>query len=236
MEEEKKTGNMTLVEMNISDKFQLLTRLPLMQGLGGKDLAYIEETLGLHVNKCTAMPLAVQGDLCRDLTFVTDGLVTREHDTEDGRIRTISCLQTPMAIEPECLYGISCLYAASYRAQPGAGIIRIGKRDVNLLVDRYEIFRLNYMNALCSALHRERLRRDPCREKDAREKLLALLRKAFEGCTGGAQVIAKMTDLADRIGETRLNASKALNALQDEGVLRLTRGRLLIDDVGRLRM
>ena len=90
MEEEKKTGNMTLVEMNISDKFQLLTRLPLMQGLGGKDLAYIEETLGLHVNKCTTMPLAVQGDLCRDLTFVTDGLVTREQDTEDGRIRTIS--------------------------------------------------------------------------------------------------------------------------------------------------
>ena len=49
-------------------------------------------------------------------------------------------------------------------------------------------------------------------------------------------MIAKMTDLAERIGETRLNASKALNALQDEGVLRLTRGRLLIDDVGRLRM
>ena len=45
-----------------------------------------------------------------------------------------------------------------------------------------------------------------------------------------------MTQLADEIGDSRLDISRALNQLQDEGLLQLYRGRIKVMQMERLLM
>ena len=44
-----------------------------------------------------------------------------------------------------------------------------------------------------------------------------------------------MTDLANYIGETRLNTSRALNQMEKEDIIELKRSLIVIPDIGRMR-
>ena len=45
----------------------------------------------------------------------------------------------------------------------------------------------------------------------------------------------KMEDLADMIGETRLNVSKELNSMKNEGIAKIKRGEIIIDNINDLK-
>ena len=44
-----------------------------------------------------------------------------------------------------------------------------------------------------------------------------------------------MEDLADMIGETRLNVSKELNSMKNEGIAKIKRGEIIIDNINDLK-
>ena len=61
--------------ISITEKYELLTKLPLLQGLSGKELAHIESMIGLEVNEVPTMnrPIILQNDPCSHLVFLTTG-------------------------------------------------------------------------------------------------------------------------------------------------------------------
>ena len=67
------------------------------------------------------------------------------------------------------------------------------------------------------------------------QKILTFLQRQFADCEGHGEIAIKMTDLADYIGETRLNTSRALNQLEKEHIIELKRSLIVIPEVKLVR-
>ena len=99
---------------------------------------------------------------------------------------------------------------------------------------KYEIFRLNYMNIVSNRAQNlySRLWEEPT--QDLTEKIIRFFLLHCEKIQGEKIFKMKMDDLARYLDDTRLNTSKALNDLQDKGLLELRRKEILIPDAQKL--
>ena len=70
--------------------------------------------------------------------------------------------------------------------------------------------------------------------QDLREKIIRFFLLHCEKTQGEKIFKVKMDDLARYLDDTRLNTSKALNELQDKGLLELRRKEILIPDAQKL--
>ena len=111
----------------------------------------------------------------------------------------------------------------------------MSKMEVLSLCERNEIFRLNLLNNLST--YSQRCARHPWRQKPStiRQKLFRFLEDRTLRPAGQVTLRMKMTALAQYIGESRLNVSKELNAMQEEGLLRFSRGIIHITALEKLR-
>jgi CRP-like cAMP-binding protein len=98
-----------------------------------------------------------------------------------------------------------------------------------------EIFRINFFNTLSAIIHKKNALLQPHHNHDIKQKVLDFLQRMFIDCDGQAEVSIKMIDLAEYIGETRLNTSRALNELEDEQIIELKRSLIVIPDVKKLQ-
>ena len=96
------------------------------------------------------------------------------------------------------------------------------------------IFRLNYMNIVSNRAQNlySRLWEEPT--QDLTEKIIRFFLLHCEKIQGEKIFKMKMDDLARYLDDTRLNTSKALNELQDKGLLELRRKEILIPDAQKL--
>ena len=60
------------------------------------------------------------------------------------------------------------------------------------------------------------------------------IRDSIERPSGEKILKIKMEELANAINDTRLGVSKALNGMQEDGLLELHRGEIVIPDIERL--
>ena len=97
-----------------------------------------------------------------------------------------------------------------------------------------DIFRINYFNLLSAIIHKKNSLLQPIRNLTVCQKIITFMQRQFADCEGRAEIGIKMTDLADYIGETRLNTSRALNQLEDEHIIELKRSLIVIPDVKKL--
>lgn len=223
--------------MDISTKYRLLTRMPLLQGLSGQDLARLEETHGLEV-ECippSHTPLLNQGDACTHLILVASGTLRRTHRTEDGRLTVSAQQQTPAAIEPENLYGLHCHYRNTYTAESELHTISIRKTDVGKCLMNAPIFRYNLLNYLSAVAHKQSLLLTPRRPGTAQDKFLYLMESLCKEDDTAITLNVKMTDLALYIEETRLTVSRMLNHLASQGAIGIARSTITIASLQALQ-
>lgn len=223
--------------ISITQKYELLTKLPLLQGLSGKELAHIESLIGMEVDEMPPMnkPLIRQGDPCTHLLFLTTGTMLRQYRSKEGVFQTKSFIQAPTLLEPQNLYGLDCRFRYSYTPQNDVSVISISKSDLMQHLMRTEIFRINYLNMLSAIIHKKEMQMLPLPNPTVNRKIAFFLRKLFADCYGRAEIMIKMTDLANFIGETRLNTSRALNELEDAHLLELKRSLIIIHDIKTLQ-
>ena len=222
--------------ISLTQKYELLTKLPLLQGISGKELAHIENMTGMEINEVPAMkrPLIRQNDPCTHLVFLTTGKMMREYTSHDGRFQTKSVLQAPTLLEPYNLYGLNCKFRCSYTPLENVSVITVKKTDVQQHLMKTEIFRINYFNLLSAIIHKKDMLLRPCRHQTVKEKILQFIMKLFPDCEGQVEIQIKMTDLADYIDETRLNTSRALNQLEKAGLMELKRSLIVIPDIKKI--
>lgn len=219
--------------ISLTQKYELLTKLPLLQGISGKELAHIENMTGMEINEVPAMkrPLIRQNDPCTHLVFLTTGKMMREYTSHDGRFQTKSVQQAPTLLEPYNLYGLNCKFRCSYTPLENVSVITVKKTDVQQHLMKTEIFRINYFNLLSAIIHKKDMLLRPCRHLTVKEKILQFILKLFPDCESQAEIAIKMTDLAEYIDETRLNTSRALNQLEKAGIMQLKRSLIIIPDI-----
>ena len=156
-----------------------LTALPLFQGIGKSELTqfstsvphrivqYAEgENLAEQDHPCARVTrncvqyaegenLAEQDHPCRQLILAFRGTIGMRTRSDNNRFAFYERLQSPVALQPEALYGITPRYTHTYTAQTDIRALIIPKDGVTLLFSRFEVFRLNMINLLSTYIYRQ---------------------------------------------------------------------------------
>lgn len=215
--------------------YDKLLLLPLFQGLGIQELTSIIEKAKFHFLKFqTGNTVVRQGEDCAAILFLLEGQVHREAKNDSQGYTLTETLEAPYAIEPYSLFGMSQTYQATYTAKTDVAIVSIDKKDILNVFSKYEIFRLNYLNLLSN--HSQILSRKLCNSCSGKsmEKIINFLSIRCILQTGDKTLKIRMEDLAALIDDTRINVSKELNELKENGLISLGRKEIQIYDMQAL--
>ncbi|MBP6065924.1 Crp/Fnr family transcriptional regulator [Bacteroides sp.] len=215
----------------MSTMYDTLLQLPLFQGLCREDFSKILEKVKLHFTKYKAgESILKSGTACDQLIFLLKGEVSSMTTSQDGAFTIIEHAEAPYVIEPHALLGMNINYASSYIARTEVNAIIINKHFVLNALLNYDVFRLNYMNFISNRAQTLHARLWDQVPQDLIDKTARFILVHTEKLRGEKIVKVKMDDLARYLDDTRLNVSKMLNSLQEEGLLMLHRKEIVIKD------
>ncbi len=218
---------------DLSTRYALLTRLPLLQGISSTDLLGWEDALRLDLDVFPAsnLPLIRQGEPCSQLIFLVEGELQREHRSADNRFTTRSYLRGPAIIEVDRLFGLKPTYEYTYCIQTEVKMLSIRKSLVGSHLMKSEVFRLNLLNTLSAIAQKKAAALLPVQLNNVEERLRHFIWTLFQDCEGEVELFIMMNDIARYIGDSRLIVSKLLNRLHEERSIRLGRGHFTIYDI-----
>ena len=221
---------------DLSTRYALFTRLPLLQGVSSGELLGWEDALKLDVDELPAscLPIIQQGETCSQILWLVEGELEREHRSADSNYTTRSFLKAPAVIEVDRLFGLTPTYQHTYRAKTDIKILSIGKSMLSNQLMKSDVFRLNLLNALSAYAQKRATALLPCQLDSAEKRLKHFLGTLFRDCEGEVELIIRMKELAHYIGDSRLITSQILNRWEEEGSIRLGRGHFTIYDVDGL--
>lgn len=215
--------------------YDTLLQLPLFQGLCQNDFTNIVGKVKLHFSKYKEGERIIKkGTECKELVFLLKGEIMSEATDEEGLFTFCEFYNSPFVIEPYSLFGMHTHYTSSYVAQTNIDVVSIEKTYILSELNKYEIFRLNYLNIISNRAQilYDRLWHIPSQNIEA--KITNFILSHAEKPSGRKIIKIKMDDFAQLLDDTRLNVSKALNEMQEKGLLVLHRKEIEIPEIGKL--
>ena len=217
--------------------YEKLLLFPLFQGMSRDDLELVAGHTRFGFLKIDADSTVVaEGDDCVQMYFLINGILRVETKADDRGYTVIEQLEAPVILQPEVVFGYTQRYTHTYIVQTDANFITVGKDEVLRLSEDFLVFRLNLLNMF--ATHTQKTSRLLWQHvPDTLED--RIVRFFAQHCIypAGPKVFhILMNRLADELNDSRLNVSRALNALQREGKIILRRGRVEIPQMERLLM
>lgn len=214
-----------------------LLQFSLFQGLSRAELLQMAGNTKFGFRKVAAgKPVVKAGDACQGLFFLISGQLTMVTHSDDRRYRVEEQLSAPWLLQPEVLFGAQPRYGCTVTTATEAHFITLSKDEVLRLSDDFLIFRLNLLNLLSTQSQRrgrQQWRRAP---QDLRQRIVRFLLDHCVYPAGSKMVHILMEQLALEVNDSRLDVSRALNAMQADGLLILHRGRIEIPSLERLLM
>jgi CRP-like cAMP-binding protein len=208
--------------------FQGLSRTELLQMAGNTKFGFVKLPAGKTVVR--------EGEQCTQLHFLINGQLAANSVSDDGSYRIEEQLQAPWMLQPEALFGASTRYAITIRTLSEAHFITLSKDEVLRLFDDFLVFRLNLINLLSTQSQRRAhllWRRCP---GSLRQHLVRFMLDHSIYPAGRKMFHILMQQLACEVNDSRLNVSHELNAMQEEGLVILHRGRIEVPSIERLLM
>ena len=217
--------------------YEKLLLFPLFQGMSRDDLELVAGHTRFGFLKIDADSTVVaEGDDCVQMYFLINGILRVDTKADDRGYTVIEQLEAPVILQPEVVFGYTQRYTHTYIVQTDANFITVGKDEVLRLSEDFLVFRLNLLNMF--ATHTQKTSRLLWQHvPDTLED--RIVRFFAQHCIypAGPKVFhILMNRLADELNDSRLNVSRALNALQREGKIVLRRGRVEIPQMERLLM
>lgn len=204
--------------------YENLLTLPYFQGMSKDELTAILGKIKLEFTHYSANEKIVSlNDICDKFAILIQGSMRIVCSDGDNKYKIEEQMRAPYAIEPYSLFGSKPLYKRSYYAQDNCSILFIDKSYFYSVLSGYHIFSINLLNLMSRRiqLFNDTIwKKMPCSIEGSIVRFIAL---RSELPVGEKRVSIKMEDLADMLQETRLNISKALNKLQEQGVVTLSR-------------
>ncbi len=217
--------------------YEKLLLFPLFQGMSRDDLEQVAGHTRLGFSKINAGTTVVaDGDDCQQLFFMINGTLRVETMSDDRGYTVVEQLEAPVILQPEVIFGYTQRYTHTYIAQTNANFIAIGKDEVLRLSEDFIVFRLNLLNLFATQTQKT-VRMLWQHVPDSLEN--RIVRFFAQHCLypAGPKVFhILMNRLANELNDSRLDISRALNALQHEGKIVLRRGRVEIPQMERLLM
>ena len=220
--------------MEIYDR---LLQFSLFQGMSHADLMEVVTHTKLGFSKVAAGKRIVKaGDACTHLIFMVSGTLQCETESDDHQCRVVETIKAPYVIQPEHIFGISQRHTSSFKAESDCHLITIDKQEVLLLMETQLVFRLNLANLMTTEAQRLRHHLWRPAPKTLRERLVRYFFVHTLYPAGPKTFHVLMQQIADQLNDSRLDISRALNALQADGLITLHRGRIEIPLLERLLM
>lgn len=207
--------------------YSLLSSLPLLQGIGADVLLDWQER---HVMRIVSVErdegvVIGQGEYCRTLAMLMEGEMECCLKTGDWELyETISAGQV---IEEEAVWSLSQRYARSYRATTNARMLVVSREHVMRTLMQNEIFRINLLGRMAARLEKRNMAALDCITSTVEEHIMGFVRRIQLNAGGEKVLNIKLEKLADIVRETRLNVSRTLHRMQDEGKIRMKRERIV---------
>ena len=212
-----------------------LLQLPLFQGLCKDDFTTIIEKVKFHfLNYKGNDIIRNQGDTCNQLVFLLSGEITQKVANEEEGYTLSETLHAPHIIEPYSLFGMDTRYTATYLAKTDATLLTIDKAYVYTELNNYEIFRLNYLNILSNRIQVSHKKLWSNHMSSLNEKFVYFLLDRCLKPQGDKVLNITMEDLARIVNETRINVSRMLNDMHQQGLIQLKRKEIYIPALEKL--
>lgn len=215
--------------------YENLLRLPYFQGMSKDNITAILDKIQLeYKNHGDKEPLCKKGDECNRFIILTKGEITSCAEASDGTYSIEEEHKAPYAIEPYSMFGYNTTYNRSYRSKDNCTTLTIEKSFFFNEFSKQNIFTLNFTNLIS---RRAQLLNDaiweytPCTIEG---RIITFIAKRCETTHGCKKVSIKMERLATLLCETRLNVSRALNNLQNRGLIVLNRKEIYIPEFEKL--
>lgn len=216
--------------------YDKLIELPLFIGISTDELSDIvgQTKFGFH-KLAVDRPLVSTDDKCTQLFFLMSGTLRVVSYADNYRYRIEEELSAPAVIQPEHLFGLQQRYTKDFIAHTDCSLLSLDKAEVLRLLDSYLIFRLNLLNSI--SMQAQRMSHIPWRQQpsEIRQQFVNFLRLRCLTQAGCKVLRIRMEELAKELHQSRLNVSRMLNALQNEGLLTMSRGIIIVPQLETLR-
>lgn len=212
--------------LNLCEKLQTM---PLFQGMTRDNLMQIIGQTKFRFE--TFAPMSIvrgEGTSCDGITMLISGRAVSKAYADDHGYSVEENIEAPYVIQPECFTGLSQHYTRTFTATSECGTITIGKSDIMHISDEFIIFRINLLNIISAKLQKAERKLWHPTPPDTRAHIASFIKAHCLDPIGNKTIRIKMTRLAQEMGTSRLDVSKALNAMKADGVLRFSRGIIFV--------
>ncbi len=215
--------------------YENLLRLPYFQGMSKDEITAILDKVTIEFfNHSDGETICSRGDECDKFIIVTKGEVSASVTAPDGSYSLTEDIQAPLAVEPYSLFGHDTTYKRSYTAKGNCTTLVIDKRYLFSEFTKYQIFTINLLNLISRRAQMQSYAIWNYTPTSIKGRIAQFIGMRCNDINGTKRVQIKMERLASILCETRLNISKALNELQDEGYIELHRKEIIVPSLKRL--
>ena len=207
--------------------YDRLLELPLFQGMNHPDLeSIIGQTRFGFLKLAPQKTIVKENDPCQELIFLVSGVASVTTTSDDHGYIITEELKAPAIIQPEHIFGLTQRFTKTFTTIEPCSFITLDREETKKLSDRYDIFRINLLNIISTQsqkLQRNLLKKYP---SSLEERIVNWIRFRCLTPVGHNKIKIKMTQLANEINDSRLDVSRALNRLEEQGWLKLSRGNI----------
>lgn len=212
-----------------------LLQFPLFLGMSRDDLNIVAGHTRLDFRKQPSQTVLIEnGDPATALCFLLTGEVSVTSRADDGSYVLEEQLSAPVMLQPEVSFGYNQRYTHTFKTLTPVSLLTIDRAEVDKLSTEFLIFRINLLNLLATKVQKMQHRPWRRHPETLSQRIIRFVADRCIHPAGHKTLYILMKHLADELGDSRLDVSRALNALQREGLVSLHRGRIVIPQMERL--
>ena len=223
--------------MSVLHLYDKLLQTPLFLGMSKDDLNQIVEHTKFGFLKFEQGKTIIrEGEKCEHVYYLTNGCIVISKSSDDHSYTISEEIHAPYMFQLECLFGLTQQSSYNINSITACNMISIDKDELMKLSDNYMIFKINILNLLSAKI--QKLSRNPWRRQpdNIRNLIIKFIVERCQYPAGKKKLDIHMETLAKELNDGRLNFSKELNRMSDEGLIILHRGGFVIPALERLLM
>lgn len=215
--------------------YESLLSLPYFQGMSRDDITAILDKITFEFkNYADGETIYSAGDRCNHFAILTNGTVVCTHTSPDGTYSITEHLPAPYAIEPYSMFGYDTTFKSTYTAHGSCTVLTIDKQYLFSEFTKHNIFTINFLNLISLKAQKTSNLVWHNTPTSIEGRIIQFIATRCETQSGIKHINIKMERLASIICETRLNISRALNDLQEQGLIELHRGAITVQSLRKL--
>ena len=216
--------------------YERLLSLPLFQGLSKNDITNIIDKVKFHFLKHAENEIIIkQGNSCEKIFFLLEGELYIDTRYDIYNFSVQETINSPCVIEPYSLFGKNTYYSSTYTAKTPIKMMCIDKQSLVNKLYIYNIFRLNYLNLLSGRITDLHNTLTICMGNSVEKKIAYFIQRFSTRANGEITLSITMEQIADLLGETRINISRILNSWCKNHLIELKRKKITICDFQKLQ-